>query len=346
MSRRPLAALVVALLALSGCGGGGSKPERASGAPTGAATGTSSSGRGHAARSAAAAGVSLSVAPVMHLPVGVSRTVVVAMGSRLVVLGGLAAGDTTTARVWSVQPTTRTAHQVGSLRQAVHDASGALLAGRAVVFGGGASTTMSVVQAWDGSAATTIGAMPQPRSDSAATTIGATAYVVGGFSGKGMARDVLATTDGRSFRVVARLPIGVRYPAVAAVGGAVYVVGGELATTEGTLSGGQTDAVQRVDPSTGQARVIGHLGSGLGHATAFALGGRLFVAGGRHGATATSAVIAVDLTTGRAHRVARLPVALSDAGVAVTGSTAWLVGGETSGPAAPASGVLELRVAG
>jgi len=270
--------------------------------------------------------------------------VLLASGARLLALGGLAAGDTTTGRIWSIDTVDATARQVGTLSTPVHDASGALLAGRAVVFGGGAATTVADVQAWNDRRTTTVGALPQPRSDSAAASIGTTAYVVGGFTGQGMARDVLATTDGHRFRVVGRLHIGVRYPAVAAVGRYVYVVGGELATTEGTLAGAQTDAVQRIDPATGQVRVIGHLGRGLGHATAFAIGGRLFVAGGRHGATATADVIEVSVDHGAWQRVGRLPRAMSDAAAAVVGSVAWLVGGETSGPSAPVSTVLALRL--
>ncbi|HMC72597.1 MAG TPA: kelch repeat-containing protein, partial [Mycobacteriales bacterium] len=211
-------------------------------------------------------------------------------------------------------------------------------------FGGGAATTVADVQAWNGRRTSIVGSLPQPRSDSAAATIGATAFVVGGFTGHGMARDVLATSDGHSFRVVGRLRIGVRYPAVAAVGHYVYVVGGELATTEGTLAGGQTDAVQRIDPTNGEVRVIGHLGKGLGHATAFAVGGRLFVAGGRHGATATADVIEVSVQDGTWHRVGRLPRAMSDSAAAVVGSQAWLVGGETTGPSAPVTSVLAVRV--
>lgn len=280
----------------------------------------------------------------MHLPVGVSRTVLLASGGHLLVLGGLAAGDTTTARIWSIDTGHAEAKEIGALAAAVHDASGALLAGRDIVFGGGAATTVADVQAWNGRGTTRVGSLPQPRSDSAAATIGDTAYVVGGFTGRGMARDVLATSDGHSFRVIGRLRVGVRYPAVAAVGRYVYVVGGELATTEGTLAGGQTDAVQRIDPSNGVVRVIGHLGNGLGHATAFALGGRLFVAGGRHGATATADVIEVSVQNGASRRVGRLPRAMSDSAVVVVGTTAWLVGGETSGPSAPVSTVLAVRM--
>lgn len=289
-----------------------------------------------------AAGVA--VATVMHLPVGVSRTVLLASGGRLLALGGLAAGDTTTARIWSIDTAHAEAKQVGVLSAAVHDASGALLDGREVVFGGGAGTTVAGVQAWSGRRTTTVGTLPQPRSDSAAATIGATAYVVGGFTGHGMARDVLATSDGHAFRVLGRLRIGVRYPAVAAVGHYVYVVGGELATTEGTLAGGQTDAVQRIDATSGDVRVIGHLARGLGHATAFALGGRLFVAGGRHGATATADIVEVNVQDGASRRVGRLPRAMSDSAAAVIGSVAWLVGGETTGPSAPVSSVLAVRV--
>ena len=284
----------------------------------------------------------LHVSTVMHLPVGVSRTVVVADGGSLVVLGGLAAGDTTTARVWVVDPRRHRARAAGSLTQASHDASGAFLDGSADVFAGGAATTLTAVQAWRAGHTRVIGSLPSPRSDSAAAVIGNTAYVVGGFDGHAMTRDVLATADGHRWRVVARLRVGVRYPAVAAIGAAVYVVGGALATTEGTASGPQTAAVQRVDVRTGRVTIVGHLSRPLAHATAFSVGGRLFVAGGRHGATPTSAVSVVDLGTGHEHEVARLPVALSDAGVAVTGSTAWLVGGETAGPGAPVSTIYAL----
>ena len=337
MTSRHVAALGAAVVLLSGCSGGATHAS----APTSPAHSSSTSTK-HATSPAVPTKVSATT--VMHLPVGVSRTVLLASGGRLLALGGLAAGDTTTARIWSIDTARGAARQVGRLAAAVHDASGAVLGGRALVFGGGAATTVSVVQAWDGRRTTTVGSLPQPRSDSAAATIGTTAYVVGGFTGQAMARDVLATTDGRAFRVIGRLRIGVRYPAVAAVGRFVYIVGGELATTEGTLAGGQTDAVQRVDPATGAVRVIGHLGRRLGHATAFALGGRLFVAGGRRGATATADVVEVNLQNGTARRVGRLPRAMSDAAAAVVGSVAWLVGGETSGPSAPVKAVVAVRV--
>lgn len=341
MNRR-LPAALVAVLSLAACSGSSST------ASPSTATGTTqspASAAGPETRAASSA-AHLAVSTYLRLPVGVSRTVVVPEGSGLAVLGGLAPGDSPTARAWRVDLGRRSVSAARPLAMAVHDASGAMLGAAAYVFGGGAATTVAAVQQWTGSGSHTVGSLPQPRSDSAAAVIGGTAYVVGGFTGGAMARDVLATTDGRHFRRVARLPVGVRYPAVAAVGKDVYVVGGALATTEGTASGAQSNAVQRVDPSTGKATVIGHLPAPLAHAMAFSLGGALYVAGGRHGATATAAIERVDLSSGHATRVGSLPRAESDAGVAVTAGAAWLVGGETSGPAAPTNTVLRLSVSG
>ena len=344
MSRGKAAALFAAGAVLSACGDSSTHVSTPTGSTAGATRPAPATSTAPGPSSSPT--TSLLVKTATHLPLGISRTVVLVSGTHLLALGGLAAGDTTTGRIWSIDTTTLAAHQVGTLATAVHDASGAELGGNAVVFGGGSASTVAVVQAWNGRRTSAVGSLPQPRSDSAATTVGATAFVVGGFTGHGMARDVLATTDGKTFRAVGRLRIGVRYPAVAAVGRYIYVVGGELATTEGTLAGGQTDAVQRIDRETGQVQVIGHLGRGLGHATAFALGNRLFVAGGRHGAAATADIIEVDLHNGGSHRVGRLPRPMSDAAAAVMGSIGWLVGGETSGPAAPVDTVLTVRLRG
>jgi hypothetical protein len=282
----------------------------------------------------------------MRLPVGVSRAVAVVRGSTVLVLGGLAPGDSTTGRVWTIDPDARTARESGSLGEPVHDASGAFLDGAALVFGGGAASGVADVQECTGSGTRVVGRLPQPRSDDSAAVVGGVAFVVGGFDGHSMARDVLATSTGRTFRVAATLRLGVRYPAVAAVGRFVYVIGGELANTEGTLAGGQTADIQRIDTVTGRVVVLARLPRPLGHATAFAIGGRLFVAGGRHGATATSDILEIAPATGRARRVGRLPLALSDAAAAVIGSTAYLVGGETSGPADPVSTVTAVSLGG
>jgi len=281
----------------------------------------------------------------MHLPAGVSRAVVVPVAGRLLVLGGLRAGDVTTDQVWSVDVSAHATTVAGHLALAVHDACGVVLRGKAFVFGGGAAQTVAAVQEFSSGHARVVGALPQPRSDSSCAQIGATGYVVGGFDGHTMTRDVLATTDGVHFRVVARLPVGVRYPAVTAVGDRYLVVaGGALATTEGTANGPQTSDVQRVDTVTGNVVIATHLSHALAHATGIDVDGKSVVVGGRLHATATAGVQWVEPTIPLVLRLGSLPTALSDAAAVTLGGTSYVVGGETTGPAAPVATVLALRL--
>jgi N-acetylneuraminic acid mutarotase len=357
-----------------------------------------------------------------HLPQPVSRAAAAVVGRDVVVLGGLAPGDVTTGRVVTVRIGSYAAALAGQLREPVHDVAGVALAGRAVVFGGGAATESSDIQAWSGGTSRVIGALPEGRSDAAVAVVDATAYVVGGFDGQGMTRSILASTDGRSVHPVGRLRVGVRYPAVAAYRGSVWVFGGQLATTEGTSSGAQsdviqrfdvatgktvvvghlprtlghamafrtghrcrvagrlrlgvrypavaafagriyvfggeqattagsaggpeTDAIQMFDPGIGRTRVVGHLPRTLGHAAAFTLGGNLYLAGGRHGTTATARIWRIAVTGASAHAVpaGRLPRPVTDMAVAAIGrNRVLLLGGETAGPFAPQSTILAVR---
>jgi hypothetical protein len=335
-----IAAVAAVMLGLAACSAAPARPaaaptpHRSSATPSVAATAT-----------AATATPQLHVRRAFTLPAGTSRAVVLAAGSsRLLVLGGLVAGDSTTSRVWSVDVGTGAATSGGRLAQAVHDASGALLGGAAYVFGGGAATTVSSVQQYANDATRAVGALPQPRSDSAAAVVGNTAYVVGGFDGSHLVRDVVATSNGRSFRTVARLRVGVRYPAVAAVGSRILVVGGALATTEGTSAGPITDDIQQIDVTTGVVRVIGHLPVALAHAAAVNDGGTLLVIGGRRDGMALRTVYEVDPASGSVRLVGRLPRGVSDASAVDMGRTVWLVGGETTGPLAPSRDVLQLQL--
>jgi N-acetylneuraminic acid mutarotase len=277
------------------------------------------------------------------LPHGLSRTVAVAERGEIVLLGGLVAGDTTTSAVLLFDPATGRTTTAGRLATAVHDASGAALQRRAFVFGGGAATSVADVQAWRGSTGAVAGRLSRGRSDSGAAVVGPTAFVVGGFDGTGMVKAIEATDDGVHVHTAGTLALGVRYPAVAAAGGAVWIIGGQLATTESTRSGGQTDDIQRFDPATGHTTVAGHLPAPLGHATAFTLDGVVYIAGGRSGTHAVRTMWRLDPSTGRVTLAGMLPVGSSDMAAAVIGGAAWLVGGETTGPAAPVRTLLTVR---
>jgi hypothetical protein len=272
-----------------------------------------------------------------------SREVVVpGSGSSVTVLGGLAGSQQTLARVFSLDTAGGAITEAGALATGVHDGAAAPLGSSAFVFGGGSPNTVAVnqkVSATPGSATVTSvldGRLPQPRSDAVAVKVGAVAYVVGGYDGTAPDPQVLATSDGRTFSVVADLPVPVRYPAVGVLGGRIYVLGGEA--TGGRSSGQAVTAIQMIDPVGRTASVVGHLSSPLAGAAAFALGGHLYVAGGTvgaGGAVATGAAVgdiwAFDPATDRVQRAGTLPAPVSFAGSVVVGQRGWLIGGENRG---------------
>ena len=96
---------------------------------------------------------------------------------------------------------------------------------------------------------------------------------------------MLATSDGRTFAVAARLAVPVRYPAVAALGSQLWVFGGQTPA-------GITDAIQRVDLATGKTAVAGRLPSALAYATGMTVDGNIYVAGGQAAAAASGSGLA------------------------------------------------------
>ena len=284
-------------------------------------------------------------------------------------LGGLTTGGGSASGVYTVGTATGAVRQVGALSAALHDAAAAVIGQHAVVFGGGLPATVAAVQsitlrgprARSGAAtATAAGSMPAPRSDAVAATIGPTTYVVGGYDGARPDAAVLATTNGRTFTKVAALAVPVRYPAVAALGGKVFVFGGQAIT--GPHAGAPVNAIQAVDPARHTAAIIGHLPEPLAGAAAVTVGGELFVAGGespgaqsqtpgagttqlgpreksaRAGAEASSSptttvstIWAFDPAARRLLQAGHLQVPVSHAAVTVAGGAAWIIGGESNG---------------
>jgi hypothetical protein len=287
-----------------------------------------------------------------RLPVPVSREVVLPGGAnRLVVLGGLN-GSTSAQAVFSLGTRNGALTRIGKLSVGVHDAAGAVLAGRDVVFGGGTPTTVGNVEAFPARASAQVGPLPSPRSDAAAVSLRGATYIVGGYTGNLPDQAVLATSDGRTFRSVATLKVPVRYPAVAAVGGKLYVFGGEAIT--GPQAGMPVDDIQAVDPSSHATSVVGHMPEPLQGAATVTLGGNVYLAGGdttaprvvTHGVGnfsstvrahaagspplfSSSTIWAFDPARSRLLSAGRLQVPVSHAGVAVLGSRAWIVGGES-----------------
>ena len=256
-----------------------------------------------------------------------SREVVVPQsGTRgLVLLGGLASGDSSTAAVEGLDTRNGVLSPHGNLLQPTHDAAVAELGGHVLVIGGGSATPARSIQIERGGTTISGGSLPSARADSSAVTIGRTAYLVGGYDGSAMNAEVVATTDGRRYRPVAALRVPVRYPALAVLGSRIYVFGGLGA------NGHPSSAVQLVDPTARTASVVGRLPVPVSGAAAGVLGNTIYLAGGRTPRGATEAIWAFQPHGALFLRAGSLRVATANAGAAVSGGRLWIVGGEGSG---------------
>jgi hypothetical protein len=74
-----------------------------------------------------------------------------------------------------------------------------------------------------------IGHLPVALSDLSAAVVGRTVYLVGGYDGNTPRPEIYATTDGRTFRTMAALPLGLRYAAVTVLGATAVIAGGQTA---------------------------------------------------------------------------------------------------------------------
>jgi Kelch motif len=266
-----------------------------------------------------------------QLQAPISREVLVpeVSGQGLIVAGGLVANGSSAAGAFRLDTGTGKLAAAGSLATATHDAAATVVDGQVLVFGGGTSAPAAATQVIAaGGSSHILGSLPRPRADADAVTIGGTAYVVGGYDGPSLDPAVLATTDGATFRTVTDLSVPVRYPAVAALGGLIYVFGGESA------AGVPVRAVQVVNPGDGTDKVVGQLPRPLSGAAAGVLDGVIYIAGGVTGAARPQTVddvFAFDIARTSFLRAGSLPVAVANAGTAVSGGRLFLVGGETNG---------------
>src|SRR4051794_30062881 len=314
---RCLPMLPIALLA-GAAGGGGHPPGRSA---------TRTVQRGPGTMKLSAAHPTLRVFRRGRLPAavqlpGLARTA----DGRVIAVGGLNAGDSSTAGLVAVAPGAPTT--LGRLAVAAHDVAATAIGRTVYAFGGGTIAgpvaTITAVDARGRVAET--GRMPTPMSDATAVTLGRTAYVIGGYTGSTPLRSVLGYRPGRAPRVAAALPHPVRYAAAAAIGRRIYVAGG-------TTGGHAWRDIVEVDPATRRVRVVGRLPRPLAHAAGAALGGIFYVLGGRDDALGgqRAEIWAFDPARGRVRRAGRLPVALSDLAAVGDGSQIVVVGGRDGG---------------
>lgn len=350
-----IALLAVLALVAAACGSGGHHAGATTTTSAAPAPATSADGATTPTTAGATTTGPASSAPVAVLSATlgapVSRAVAIADGASVIVFGGLTASQRSADGIFRVDPVTGSATRLGVLVTPTHDAAGARVGDRWLVFGGGDQQTSSLVQSFPANGsrgkAVVAGHLPAARSDLAAVTAGGTVYLVGGYDGHTLSPDVWATTDGSSFRTVARLAVPVRYPAIVTVGDRLLVLGGETAS-------GQSAAVQEIDPAAGTAQVVAQLPEPRGHASALVVGDRVWVLGGRVGGAPSATTVWYDPATHSTSAGPSLPGPVADAALATAGGASYLFGGEapaslasiialTSGPAS--AGVTAAAVA-
>ena len=317
-----------ALLCLAGCGHGS---RSAVAAPSRPATGRASAATVPRTPAVQKLVVHASLTP-WRLPASVYRTVAVAVGARIFVLGGHDLAGETISDVYEFDPLSGASRTAGRLALPTHGAAAAALKRRILVFGGASTSVHNVVQEFDPvhGSARLVGQLPEVRADVTATVAGNSVVLAGGFDGVGPQSDVWATANGRTFRVIARLHQAVRYPAVVAQGGNVYVFGGLI--SGGEYTGTFSTLVERIRLPSGATQVVGRLPTPLAHAMATVLGGRILLMGGSTPAGPSAAIRGFDPATGRTVQAGRLPRPLTDAAVAAVGDSAYLLGGITTQP--------------
>lgn len=259
----------------------------------------------------------------LTLPFPLQDAAAVAVGpERAALFGGLNGSDTSVATVSLLDANGVRAS--GLLPEPQHDAQGALLSGRAYVFGGGQFGSYSHILAYDpaGGRVSQVASLPTPTSDAAVAAIAGTAYVVGGYDGERALDTIVAWRPGTKPQIVARLPYALRYAAAAASGGRLVIVGGSRREVA-------TRAILRFDPATGLVTHIGDMPSPITHAAAAALGLYVYVFGGRGAVlgSQSKAIFAIDPDNGRVFGAGALPVGLSDASAVLLGGRIWLAGG-------------------
>jgi outer membrane protein assembly factor BamB len=167
-----------------------------------------------------------------------------------------------------------------------------------------------------------IGSLPRPASRISVLALPASRILaLGGLVGGSSTADILAGPPSR-LRLSGHLPTPTHDAAAALVGGKAYLFGGGEAVS--------TDAVVRVDPSTGSARRAGSLGEPLSDLGAAVVNGRAFIVGGYTGARFATAVLRFR-PGGTPVLVTRLPVGLRYAGVASRGTKIYVAGGLSPG---------------
>jgi hypothetical protein len=138
------------------------------------------------------------------------------------------------------------------------------------------------------------GTFEEPLAEAGVVTNGKSVLFVGGWTGQKYATAILKFVPPGTSQLIARLPEGLRSPAVVLLGQTLYIAGGRTET-------GLSRKVYAVDLSNGKVSVFGTLPQGVEQAAMVASTGGIFVIGGKNASgQPVSDVVRIDPITGYA----------------------------------------------
>lgn len=186
-------------------------------------------------------------------------------------------------------PASNAVAAAGTLPTAASDVAVTESGGTAYVVGGFDGTNyLDTIVAWrPGQAARVVAHMPVALRYAAVTaTSGGQVLIIGGSTPSGASNAIFRFDPlTGAVRQIGRLPQPITHGGAAALGSAVYLVGGR-----GDPVAAQSANVWSIDPTTGTVRPAGHLPQPLSDAGVLASGNAIIVAGGRSTTSTQSAV--------------------------------------------------------
>ncbi len=312
------AALVLGLLFLSGCGGGGGR--RGAG-PAPIASSVTPTGGTWQAR-----------AP---LPGGPRQeTGVAALGSEVYVVGGFDATGAVVASVEVYDPAANTWRSAAPVPVPLHHANVAAQGGRLYVLGflaggsfladGRAFGYDPVANAWTPRASMPAGTQ---RGASGTAELGGRIFVAGGFRGGGSVTDFSVYDPAAdAWTALPALPAARDHLGAGAIGGSFFAVGGR--------NGPNTARLDAFDPATASWSARAPMPTARGGVAATVVNGRLLVFGGEGNPGAASGVFpqaeSYDPATDAWTSFANMLTPRHGMGAATVGSVAVVPGGATS----------------
>ena len=262
-------------------------------------------------------------------------------GSAILLLGGLDSAESSTGGIATVSTTGTTI--TGALPTSLDSAAAVTLGGTVFIFGGeDDDTPTSKIYYYevsgDGDVNPANEQLPSDNDGLSAAVIGDTIYLVGGDSGTSTLDTILAWKPGSVPTVVGHLPLGLRYTAVAAVGGKLIVAGGLAA------SGQPSKQVFMFDPAKKKLRHLTDLPVPLYAASAVALGKLVYVIGGEPGEKMTplTTIYSIDPSspTAKVGAAGLLPGPLAEESAATVGNAIFIAGGWNGTEAVASVGTL------